>query len=456
MILVKDFNLYTTSELEKEEDRFVHIIDNDGDYLVYGGGKDIWNEYDDNIFDALNRAGIDLSEIKEKIENKESMLLEMKTEEESYLLFFSPVDKKNWCAVTVLTEKAAMANMDYSRKIVLTFIFKLMCVILTLIVIGYYILTKEKKEIKSLNRELMLKDKIFQAAISETGSYVFSYDLKDKTMTFMNQSKDGKETFPEILYYFPENVGHLAPEGSAAYNEIKRMIRELESGQENVEGSFSLERAGRIVHYKSRVIRITEESEKEGFCVGTMVDVTAEKQNEFMLRDWIGKDPLTKTYNRMAASEKVEEILKRETGSTCAFLIMDLDNFKGVNDSLGHLIGDKVLVDVATIIQHHVRSKDIVCHLGGDEFVVFLVDIPESMIEKNVTALLKKLNLTYGDGNKKESISASVGIAIAPREGVDFQTLYEKADQALYEVKHSGKNGYRIYSENGITVKEED
>lgn len=104
----------------------------------------------------------------------------------------------------------------------------------------------------------------------------------------------------------------------------------------------------------------------------------------------------------MAASEKVEEILKRETGSTCAFLIMDLDNFKGVNDSLGHLIGDKVLVDVATIIQHHVRSKDIVCRLGGDEFVVFLVDIPESMIEKNVTALLKKLNLTYGDGNKKE------------------------------------------------------
>lgn len=350
----------------------------------------------------------------------------MKTEEESYLLFFSPMDKKNWCAVTVLTEKAAMANMDYSRKIVLTFIFKLMCVILTLIVIGYYILTKEKKEIKSLNRELMLKDKIFQAAISETGSYVFSYDLKDKTMTFMNQSKDGKETFPEILYYFPENVGHLAPEGSAAYNEIKR------------------------------VIRITEESEKEGFCVGTMVDVTAEKQNEFMLRDWIGKDPLTKTYNRMAASEKVEEILKRETGSTCAFLIMDLDNFKGVNDSLGHLIGDKVLVDVATIIQHHVRSKDIVCRLGGDEFVVFLVDIPESVIEKNVTALLKRLNLTYGDGNKKESISASVGIAIAPREGVDFQTLYEKADQALYEVKHSGKNGYRIYSENGITVKEED
>ena len=81
---------------------------------------------------------------------------------------------------------------------------------------------------------------------------------------------------------------------------------------------------------------------------------------------------------------------------------------------------------------------------GGDEFVVFLVDIPKRVIARNVESLIRKLTITYEADGKSEIFSASVGIAIVPDAGTDFQTLYEKADKALYQVKKNGKKGYAI------------
>ena len=175
-----------------------------------------------------------------------------------------------------------------------------------------------------------------------------------------------------------------------------------------------------------------------------MVDVTEERQNEVFLKSQIGQDPLTKTYNRLAAVEKINEILSSNQRQACAFYIIDLDNFKAVNDTLGHMMGDRALIEVAEIIQRHVRAQDIVCRLGGDEFVVFLVDIPKRVIARNVESLIRKLTITYEADGKSETFSASVGIAIVPDAGTDFQTLYEKADKALYQVKKNGKKGYAI------------
>ena len=104
-------------------------------------------------------------------------------------------------------------------------------------------------------------------------------------------------------------------------------------------------------------------------------------------------------------------------------------------------------MDVANILKMHVRPDDIVCRLGGDEFIVFLVDMPTVAIDRNLTKMLEKMKLTYERNGKREDLSASVGIALAPKHGRDFQTLYEKADIALYDVKNNNKNGYKIYSE---------
>lgn len=177
-------------------------------------------------------------------------------------------------------------------------------------------------------------------------------------------------------------------------------------------------------------------------------DIHDQKVRQIQLENQAILDPLTKAYNRNAGISKISEILEKYPDTSNALVFIDLDNFKGVNDTLGHFVGDTVLVDVVKIIKQHVRQKDIVCRMGGDEFLIFLVDIPREVIHRNIKKLLEKLNLTYERDGISESISASIGIAVTPEDGTDFQTLYEKADTTLYDVKKSSKNNFKFYEGN--------
>ena len=129
-------------------------------------------------------------------------------------------------------------------------------------------------------------------------------------------------------------------------------------------------------------------------CIGVIEDAT-EKQK---LREKADRDSLTGLFNRGTALEHIEKCLSMSDpapGTVFACMVMDLDNFKTLNDTLGHQTGDLALQDVARILMQHFREYDVVCRLGGDEFLVFMKDIPESVIHRNVESLLKKLSLIH-------------------------------------------------------------
>ena len=453
VILVTDINLYKEFKLEEREGTLVHIVDDEGNYIAKGTRDSYICAGKENVFEVFAEVGIDEDEGKELLTGKKSRFRRIERDGETRIMCFSPMSVKNWCVITVLTEDAAQVNINYSKKIVGALIIKILLAVAALIAIGYYVVNKEKVFIKKLNHELLIKDEIFRIAATEAKSFVFIYNVDTKRIEFMNYNDSYMPLFAQTIEDFPENIPNFIPKNSMAYSEIQRMIRELEEGSPAVEGEISFDMRGQIVHYNVKITSARENGQDGRLRIGSLVDVTDEKQNAIFLQSQVGKDPLTKVFNRLAAIEKIHKILKSDTNQVCAFLIIDLDNFKAVNDSLGHLIGDKALVDVANIIQKHVRLRDIVCRLGGDEFVVFLVDIPKEVIRRNVEALLHKLQLTYELDGKRESLSASAGIAVVPEDGSEFQTLYEKADKALYKVKKNGKNGYAFYE--GETGEEE-
>lgn len=176
-------------------------------------------------------------------------------------------------------------------------------------------------------------------------------------------------------------------------------------------------------------------------------DIHEQKIKELHLEKKAVFDALTQTYNRSEAEKRINRSLQRMDGETrCAFMILDLDYFKQLNDTLGHMIGDKALVEVAGILKSHFRDYDIVGRLGGDEFLIFLKDVPPDVIDKILVSLQKKLQLTYEKNGVQRSITTSIGVSLAPIHGKTFTELYEKADAALYQVKKRGKNGYLIYS----------
>lgn len=164
-------------------------------------------------------------------------------------------------------------------------------------------------------------------------------------------------------------------------------------------------------------------------------------------------DPLTGLNNRECLEKKMREL--QDAGCHGSLFMIDLDNFKQINDTFGHIVGDKTLQLFADVLRSNSREQDIVCRLAGDEFVVFYTDmVDKDTAAKKAEGIIslfseKIIKLGYGG-----IVSVSIGIVICEENGEEFQELYRKADKSLYFVKNNGKNAYHFYSKNKENVNE--
>ena len=175
-------------------------------------------------------------------------------------------------------------------------------------------------------------------------------------------------------------------------------------------------------------------------------NINEAKQAELLLKKQAETEPLTGLLNRKAFVEKFVDVTKEYTTEKSALLIIDLDGFKQVNDSFGHAVGDETLIELAQKLREAFRPKDILCRLGGDEFLVGMTGISQrSGIADRAALVCAILHKSF---SLDIQLSASIGISVFPDDGRDFDTLYRKADAALSHVKGSGKDGYAIYSDD--------
>ena len=154
-------------------------------------------------------------------------------------------------------------------------------------------------------------------------------------------------------------------------------------------------------------------------------------------------DELTEAYNRFG----FELLMSRLDLSTTYMILIDVDNFKTINDTYGHDIGDKILLKVVKTLKSHFRAGDYVCRLGGDEFVVLAVNvtsIQDQHMEKKISLINQELTNTE-DGLPATSISAGI---VNGDSNSNIETLFREADIALYQTKKNGKHGCSFYSRN--------
>lgn len=194
---------------------------------------------------------------------------------------------------------------------------------------------------------------------------------------------------------------------------------------------------------KIRLIKKLDTEELKGIVL--VKDISNMKQ----LIEISEKDSLTLLYNRRTTKLAVDEILRKKLEGKSqfhAFLILDLDNFKMLNDKFGHMKGDSVLQEVAAKLTEYFGKNGIIGRLGGDEFIVFVKNLVSINDLKNtLNNILEDINITYTIEETSVTISTSIGIALAPKDGNSFQELYKKSDIALYYVKNNKKNGYSFY-----------
>lgn len=198
-----------------------------------------------------------------------------------------------------------------------------------------------------------------------------------------------------------------------------------------------------------RVVAITHQRMDDGGWVSVHQDITAQKRAEAELAHMARYDALTGLANRALFLEKTNDALARmrRFGEGFSILMLDLDRFKAVNDSLGHVVGDSLLVAVAERLRRIVRDVDSVARLGGDEFAV-IQTCPQDQREGAVVLanrILEAITEPFDLDGRKVVIGTSIGITLAPNDATDADSLIRNADLALYKAKAEGRNCYRFF-----------
>lgn len=193
---------------------------------------------------------------------------------------------------------------------------------------------------------------------------------------------------------------------------------------------------------------IRDDEGKINYHIAHFTDISAERAAEEKLHHIAHHDSLTGLPNRLSLSGRVQQALAlaRRDGGRVALLFIDLDRFKVVNDTLGHHVGDELLVEVAQRLQECIRDSDVVARLGGDEFVIMLTGLEHTAA---IAVVAEKVVLAIGSPYLIEGhdlyTSPSIGVAIFPTDGETVDVLMKNADAAMYHAKSAGRNNFQFF-----------
>lgn len=206
-----------------------------------------------------------------------------------------------------------------------------------------------------------------------------------------------------------------------------------------------------------RILKVTFQPLSSGGWVDTQEDITERHKAEDRIKYLALHDVLTGLANRMALQQHLERLLTGpRSGRSFAVMFLDLDGFKGVNDTLGHAAGDRLLKEVAERLQECIRDGDFVARLGGDEFAVVQADArSHNQTHVLATRLLEAINAPFDLGDQHAQVGTSIGIALAPNDGEDADTLLANADLALYRSKALGRGRYSHFDQRLAAVAQE-
>ena len=224
--------------------------------------------------------------------------------------------------------------------------------------------------------------------------------------------------------------------------------------QDYVDGQINLQwqTTGKMMIYLIVIISVF-------ICMIAIVNIIGrirnnEKRKE--LEDKADTDLLTGLNNKLATERKIKEYIAENPNSQSMLFILDVDDFKKINDTMGHAFGDEVLRSLGHQLPSNFRSTDIIGRVGGDEFMIFLKGVTEADSVRKEAKKVENFFRSFKAGEFiKYAATASIGVAVFPQEGDNFEALYKAADQSLYKAKKRGKNQIALYREEWLETQSE-
>ncbi len=229
--------------------------------------------------------------------------------------------------------------------------------------------------------------------------------------------------------------------------EFVRLMRQYGAAR-NFE-SHVFRRDGSVIWISENARAVRDETGEVLFYEGTVVEITERKRYQEELEFQASHDSLTGLPNRALLVDRLKQTLHaaRRNSRVVAVAFVDLDHFKLINDSLGHHVGDRLLLDMAARLRACVRSQDTVARQGGDEFVLVLADQPdEAAATLVIRRVLEAISQPWAGEHGEYSISCSIGVSLFPRDGMAAETLLKCADLAMFKAKDIGRNTFQFFT----------
>lgn len=314
---------------------------------------------------------------------------------------------------------------------------------------NFYCMLIEITDRKKEQEELRLSLERHTVIMDQTTDIIFEWDIKMDTLLFSSnwEKKFGYNPIRHSISVkipFSENIH---PDDMHAFVKI---MKDTASGVPYSETEFRIKHQdGSLVWCLIRATTQYDRDKNPIKAVGVIIDISSQKEERQQLLDMAQKDVLTGLFNKAALQHQITLGMNSVNPKLMqSVFIIDIDNFKMVNDTYGHLCGDILLADIAKTIKNHFRTSDLIGRIGGDEFLVYLPEISgEDVAARKADNLIQKLN-QITPGGHAVAISCSVGGVVVPGGTSDYLTLYQLADRALYYQKTHGKNGFTFYNQS--------
>ncbi len=309
-------------------------------------------------------------------------------------------------------------------------------------------LITDTTSLKNLQKEVLEKNELLKLCVEEKSEKIFDYDVeKDVFSSFEMLGGQLCET-RSVKGFRHQQKGRsmIHPE------DRERMVEEFKKAQQKKHEKFHVEfrelnEEGGYTWQRCYGVGLEDGDGKVYRIVGKTQDISEKKLREQELKQRAEMDTLTGIYNHSAMMKHVCADVALDLEGNCAFLILDLDDFKMVNDAWGHEGGDALLSDTGKMLRAYIQGNGMAGRIGGDVFVLFFRHVSgKSDMERHMSLLRDKIRSL----SDKMFISASIGAAVSPRVSVDVDRLYKEADQALYAAKRYGGNKEIVFDREAI------
>lgn len=416
-------------------------IDNADNFLAYLGNASF---YDDSSIDKL----------KNDLLQGNSGILHYNINNQDYYAQYLPLGLYG-LSLYHQVESDALAESTISFTSLAGYMFnEIMIIMLIFILFILIIQIINNRIIVTHQGKLLIEKERYQTVLSHTQGAVWEYEIATDTLTKSDPDL-GLQTFLSVIpnyenYIKESNVIH--PDYVDKFDAFYKAMR---MGQKDIITEvMAKDISGKMVWFELSGTTIYDNNGIPVSVIGQTVNIDSRKRELEELRDNANRDSLTKLYNRNALINKVNQILDTNNKDMIhAVFMIDIDNFKKINDTYGHTFGDAVLIDLSTKLNKYFKEPHILSRIGGDEFVIFLYNIHSlAQVKEKAEKIINIFRKMYIGGTGNHAISGSVGVALYPEHGKAFQELIYKSDISLYHSKSIGKNCYSIYQENMIDV----